>query len=68
MKKFKFIAFFAVLASFLIGFSVNASASSPSLKVNNIYTTSKAVTGTATKGVAIIVRKHQQNHHCQHHG
>lgn len=56
MKKFKFIAFFAVLASFLIGFSVNASASSPSLKVNNIYTTSKAVTGTATKGVAIIVR------------
>lgn len=56
MKKFKFIAFFAVLASFLIGFSVNASASSPSLSVNNVYTTSKAVTGTATKGVSIIVR------------
>jgi biopolymer transport protein ExbD len=56
MKKFKFIAFFAVLASLLIGFSVNASASSPSLKVNNIYSTSKAVTGTATKGVSIIVR------------
>lgn len=56
MKKFKFIAFFAVLASLLIGFSVSASASSPSLKVNNIYTTSKAVSGTATKGVSIIVR------------
>lgn len=56
MKKFKFIAFFAVLASLLIGFSVSASASSPSLKVNNIYTTSKAVSGTATKGISIIVR------------
>jgi hypothetical protein len=56
MKKFKFIAFIAVLASLFIGVSFKASASSPSLSVNNVYTTSSSVTGTATKGVSIIVR------------
>lgn len=56
MKKFKFIAFIAVLAAFFLGVSLKASASSPSLSVNNVYTTSSSVTGTATKGVSIIVR------------
>ncbi|MCH4165231.1 MAG: Ig-like domain-containing protein [Lentilactobacillus diolivorans] len=56
MKKIKVIAFIAVLASFFLGISINASASSPSLKVNNVYTTSKNVSGTASKGVSIIVR------------
>jgi biopolymer transport protein ExbD len=56
MKKIKVFAFFAVVFSFLLGFGVNASASSPSLKVNNVYNTSKSVTGTASKGVSIIVR------------
>ncbi|MBV0930917.1 peptidase [Lentilactobacillus sp. IMAU92037] len=57
MKKFKIIAFFAVIFSVLAGFGTQASASSsPSLKVNNVYTTSKSVSGTATKGVSIIVR------------
>ncbi|MFD1125679.1 Ig-like domain-containing protein [Lentilactobacillus raoultii] len=56
MKKIKFIAFIAVLASFFLGVSLKASASSPSLSVNNVYTTSSSVTGTASKGVSIIVR------------
>ncbi len=56
MKKFKFIAFIAVLAAFFLGVSVKASASSPSLSVNDLYTTSNSVTGTASKGVSIIVR------------
>ncbi|MFT8743991.1 MAG: Ig-like domain-containing protein, partial [Lentilactobacillus hilgardii] len=61
MKKIKFIAFIAVLASFFLGVSFKASASSPSLSVNNVYTTSSRVTGTATKGVSIIVRNSNKN-------
>lgn len=61
MKKIKFIAFIAVLASFFLGVSLKASASSPSLSVNNVYTTSSSVTGTATKGVSIIVRNSNKN-------
>ncbi|EEI25566.1 Ig-like domain-containing protein [Lentilactobacillus hilgardii] len=61
MKKIKFIAFIAVLASFFLGVSFKASASSPSLSVNNVYTTSSSVTGTATKGVSIIVRNSNKN-------
>ncbi|KRL20728.1 hypothetical protein FC98_GL001318 [Lentilactobacillus kisonensis DSM 19906 = JCM 15041] len=57
MKKIKIITFFAVVFSFLVGLGGTASASSsPSLKVNNVYTTSNSVNGTATKGVSIIVR------------
>ncbi|UDM32210.1 Ig-like domain-containing protein [Lentilactobacillus laojiaonis] len=56
MKKIKLIAFVSIVFGLLVSFNVTASASSLNIKVNDIYTNSKTITGTATKGVNVIVR------------
>lgn len=56
MKKIKFFALASAMFGLLLSVSTSTSASSLSLKVNDVYANSKSITGTATKGVDIVVR------------
>lgn len=57
MKKFKLLPFIATLVvTLFVGMSTASAAKSPSLAVNMMYANSKTVTGTATKGVDVLVK------------